>query len=62
MKLSAPMQVTFLIGAILWFLGLLGAFAPAINGLFTAAGMGAAYWLAILGGLVLIIGNLYKRV
>jgi hypothetical protein len=60
-NVSAPKQVTFLIGALLWLLGLLGAFIPAINGLFSAAGMGAAYWLAILGGLVLIIGITMKK-
>ena len=57
MNISAPKNNTFYIAALLWLLGLLGAFMPAINDLFAAAGMGAAYWLAILGGLVLIVGN-----
>ena len=57
MNISAPKNNTFYIAALLWLLGLLGAFVPAINGLFAAAGMGAAYWLAILGGLILVVGN-----
>lgn len=56
MNLSAPKQATFLVAVILWLVGLLGAFVAQINGLFAIAGQGAAFWLAILGGLVLIVG------
>lgn len=62
MKLTPPAQATFLVGALLWLLGLLGAFMPQINGLFSAAGMGAAFWLAVIGGLVLIAGNVMDGV
>jgi hypothetical protein len=56
-NLSAPKQATFYVAALCWLLGLLGAIIPAIGDLFSAAGMSAAYWLAILGGLILIVGN-----
>lgn len=58
MHLSPPKQITFIIGAVLWLLGLLGLFIPAINNMMNVMNMGAAYWLAILGGLVLILGNM----
>jgi hypothetical protein len=57
MNLSAPKMVTFVIAVVLWVVGLLGAFVPGIDALFTFASQGAAFWLAILGGLVLILGN-----
>ena len=62
MTLSAPKQATFWIAVILWLLGLIGAFVPAINDLFTIVDMGAAFWLAILGGLILAIGNLMEGI
>lgn len=57
MNLSAPKNVTFYIAALLWLLGLLGAFIPALTTLFSAAGQGSHFWLAVIGGLVLILGN-----
>jgi hypothetical protein len=58
MNLSAPKQNTFYIAAVLWLLGLLGNFIPTVDQIFgMMADGGGAYWLAILGGLVLIIGN-----
>ena len=62
MNLSAPKMWTFLIAVILWLLGLIGAWVPAINDLFTIAGQGGAFWLAILGGLILAIGNMLEGI
>lgn len=58
MNLSAPKQATFYVAAILWLLGLIGYFVPAIDQLIVGEAGGLAFWLAILGGLVLILGNL----
>ncbi len=58
MNLSAPKQATFYVAAVLWLLGLLGPFVAAIGSLpLGIAGQSASWTLAILGGLVLIIGN-----
>ena len=56
MKLSPPKQITFLAGVICWVLGLVGMFAqpaamPFMN-------IGAAFWIGMLGGLILILGCL----
>jgi hypothetical protein len=61
-NLSAPKMWTFIIAVILWILGLLGVWVPAINGLFAFAGMGAAFWLGMLGGLILAIGNMVEGI
>lgn len=54
MKLSAPKQVTFWIAVILAILGLLGQLVtiPVISGL--------AFWLVIVGFVILAIGNLIE--
>ncbi len=57
MSLSPPKQVTFYIAVILWLLGLIGNWVTAIDTLVVGDAGGLAYWLAILGGLVLIVGN-----
>lgn len=56
MSNSQGRQVMYYVAAALWALGLLGAFVPAINDLFSIAGMGAAFWLTSLGGLILVLG------
>jgi hypothetical protein len=58
MKLSAPKQWTFLAGAVLWIVALLiglGGFDAKFP---MIIGLGAAYWLGMLGGLVLMLGCL----
>lgn len=65
MTLSAPKQATFWIAVILWVLGLIGGFVEQIDTLLGEPGIldnGFAFWLAIIGGLVLIIGNLMEGV
>jgi hypothetical protein len=51
MKLSAPKNITFWIAVVLVALGLLGSFA-------IAALAPYALWLAVLGFVVLALGNL----
>ena len=54
-KLSAPKQWTFYIAAILWIIALIGAFwAPLQAVAFLNATW--AYWIAMLSGLVLVLG------
>lgn len=57
MNLSAPKRWTFYIAVILWLAGLLLAIFPlsALAGM-AVLGLGAAYWLGMLGGLILILG------
>jgi hypothetical protein len=61
-KLSVPKMWTFIIAVILWLIGLIGAFVPAINNVFTIADFGAAFWIGMLGGLILAIGNLFDGI
>ena len=51
MKLSAPTQGVFIVAVVLAVLGLLGAIFPI--GL-----AGLAFWLVLLGFIVLAVGNL----
>ena len=59
MKLSAPKKWTFIIGVVLWLAALLLAVFPQPS-LTTPLllSLGAAYWLGMLGGLILILGSL----
>jgi hypothetical protein len=61
MNLSAPKKWTFIVGVVLWLAALLLAVFPVQQ---LAAPMllslGAAYWLGMLGGLVLILGSLLE--
>lgn len=59
MQLSPPKNVTFYVGAILWLLGLAAPYLEFMNSL-PKEGLGNGYVLSILGGLVLILGNLLK--
>lgn len=54
MKLTPPTQVTFLIALILGVLGIVGKFIslPLISP--------HAFWLVVLGWLVLVLGNVMK--
>lgn len=54
MKLSAPKVVTFWIAVILVVIGVL-AFLGALSGL-----SGYAFWLVVIGFIVLALGNLMK--
>ena len=61
MKLSAPKQITFYIAVILWVIALVGLFVPGLQPV--AAGtfltkMGWAFWAALIGELILVLGNL----
>lgn len=62
MSLSAPKQWTFLVAMLLWLIGLIGAFVPQINELFMFAEMGAAFWIGMLGGLLLAIGCFFDGI
>ena len=58
MQLSAPKQATFYVAALCWLLALLGNWVGAIGDLpLNFMGQGSTYWLAMLGGLILIVGN-----
>lgn len=59
MKLSAPKKWTFIVGVVLWLVGLLLAVFPqqSLAGM-SLLSLGAAYWLGMLGGLILILGSL----
>lgn len=61
-NLSAPKAATFWIAVLLWLLGLLGAFVPALQTLFSLAGQGSHFWLAVIGGLLLALGNALEGV
>lgn len=54
MRLSAPKQVVFWIAVILVVLGLLGELA-------IAALSGVAFWLVVVGFVVLALGNLLEN-
>ncbi len=60
MKLSAPKTWTFLVGVALWVVALLIALTGFDSRFPVMIGMGAAFWLGMLGGLILILGNLLK--
>ena len=58
MTLSAPKQATFYVAGILWIIGLVGMLAmPDFQ---VVLNFGLAAWIGMLGGLVLILGNLLK--
>ena len=59
MQLSPPKNSTFYAGVILWAAGLASPFIPALD-TYTLQGLGAGYLFAILGGLVIILGNVLK--
>lgn len=58
MRLSAPKQWTFLVAVILWIVGLVGVFA--LGDQYPIIGIGASFWIGMLGGLILILGNLLE--
>jgi hypothetical protein len=60
MNLSAPKKWTFLAGVILWVVALLVGLAGFDKQFPMIIGLGAAYWLGMLGGLVLILGNVLE--
>jgi hypothetical protein len=60
MNLSAPKKWTFLAGVILWIVALLVGLSGFDNRFPMIIGLGAAYWLGMLGGLVLILGNVLE--
>jgi hypothetical protein len=56
MSLSAPKKATFYVAAVLWIIGLIGMlvmpdFQVVLN-------FGLAAWIGMLGGLILILGNM----
>jgi len=55
MKLSAPRQITFWIAVILAVLGFIGFIAPTIPVLGVLA-----FWLVLVGFVVLVVGNVVK--
>ena len=59
MQLSAPRQWTFYLALALWVLALLARWVPALQTEFGS--WPAGYVLALLAGLVLIIGNTMKN-
>jgi hypothetical protein len=54
MNLSPPKQITFIAGVVLWIVGLLGMLT--MPSAYQIINLGAAYWIGMLGGLVLILG------
>lgn len=56
MQLSAPRKWTFLAGAILWLVALIGVFV--VGNEYPIIGMGASFWLGMLGGLIVMLGCL----
>jgi len=58
MKLSAPKQVTFMIAGVLWLVGLLGIVTPSLQTVEAGLPVSYGYLAALLGGLVLILGNM----
>lgn len=61
MTLSAPKQITFWIAVIIWIVALIGAFVPAIKDVMIVE-LGLHFWLALLAGLILAIGNVFEGV
>ena len=59
MNLSAPKKWTFIVGAVIWLLGLLGLFLVDPE-MYSLAGIGIAVWLGFLGGLIVMLGNLLE--
>jgi hypothetical protein len=57
MRLTPPKQATFYLGAVLWLLGLIGPWIPQLRDAQVMTGLSAGYVLAVIGGLVLILGN-----
>ena len=57
MKLSAPTSAVFLIAVIAIALGLLSKLAG-----WPSTDLAVAFWLAAVGGLLLVVGNLFKGV
>lgn len=55
MNLSAPKQVTFIVAVVIAILGLLGALVPTLP--FLPA---YAFWLVVLGFIVLVAGNMME--
>lgn len=61
MNLSAPKKWTFIIGVVFWLAGLLLAVFPqqALASM-QLLSLGAAFWVGMLGGLILILGSLLE--
>ncbi len=60
MELSPPKNITFYAGVILWVMGLIAPYLPFLKN-FPIQGLGSGFVFAILGGLVLILGNVLKN-
>jgi threonine/homoserine/homoserine lactone efflux protein len=54
MDLSAPKQITFWIAVVLAVIGILGSLVP------TLGLAGFAFWLVVLGFVVLAAGNMFE--
>ena len=57
-NLSAPKKWTFVAAVILWIVGLVGAFV--VGDEYPIIGLGASFWIGMLGGLILILGNMLE--
>lgn len=59
MNLSAPKKWTFVAGVIFWAVALLGGLFG-FGGQYPFLNLGAVYWLGMMGGLILILGNILE--
>jgi hypothetical protein len=58
MKLSPPKQITFWVAVIIWIVALVMAFLPQTKDVIAFASQTWQYWLALLAGLILALGNI----
>ncbi len=61
MSLSAPKQITFWIAVIIWIVALIGAWVTAVTDIVIVE-QGLHFWLALLAGLILAVGNVFEGV
>lgn|GEM_PF-2699931 len=63
MNLSAPKKWTFIIGAVIWLIGLIALFVipqDFADPVKEVTKYGIAVWMGFIGGLIVMLGNLLE--